>query len=72
VPAEGGCTFVLTDAFSELGKAARDAAGWHTCLDFLAEHVAGAITDQDDETARSLLIDIQVGVRAHQQALSEL
>ncbi len=42
VPADGGCTFVLTDAFSELGKAARDAAGWHTCLDFLVEHVAGS------------------------------
>jgi hypothetical protein len=24
------------DTFGELGKAARDGAGWHTCLDLLA------------------------------------
>jgi uncharacterized protein YndB with AHSA1/START domain len=36
-----GCTFRLSDVFSELGKAARDAAGWHTCLDFLAHHLTG-------------------------------
>jgi uncharacterized protein YndB with AHSA1/START domain len=36
-----GCTFRLFDVFGELGKAARDAAGWHTCLDFLAHHLAG-------------------------------
>ena len=39
--AETGCTFVLSDMFGELGKAARDAAGWHTCLDFLAHHLTG-------------------------------
>jgi len=42
VPHDGGCTFVLTDVFSELGKAARDAAGWHTCVDLLEQHLAGA------------------------------
>jgi len=42
VPHEGGCTFVLSDTFDELGKAARDAAGWHTCIDFLACHLDGA------------------------------
>ena len=36
-----GCTFVLTDAFDELGKAARDSAGWHTCLDYLEHHLSG-------------------------------
>jgi uncharacterized protein YndB with AHSA1/START domain len=36
-----GCTFRLFDVFGELGKAARDAAGWHTCLDFLAHHLTG-------------------------------
>ena len=36
-----GCTFRLSDVFGELGKAARDGAGWHTCLDFLAHHLAG-------------------------------
>jgi uncharacterized protein YndB with AHSA1/START domain len=42
VPNPRGCTFVLTDTFGELGKAARDAAGWHVCLDSLASHLDGA------------------------------
>jgi uncharacterized protein YndB with AHSA1/START domain len=33
--------FTLTDTFSELGKAARDAAGWHVCLDALEHELAG-------------------------------
>ena len=36
-----GCTFRLSDVFGELGKAARDAAGWHTCIDFLEHHLSG-------------------------------
>ena len=36
-----GCTFRLSDVFGELGKAARDAAGWHTCIDFLAHDLTG-------------------------------
>ena len=32
-------TFVTT--FSELGKAARDGAGWHECLDVLEHELAG-------------------------------
>jgi uncharacterized protein YndB with AHSA1/START domain len=36
-----GCTFRLFDVFGELGKAARDAAGWHTCIDFLEHHLNG-------------------------------
>ena len=36
-----GCVLTLLDTFDELGKAARDAAGWHTCLDLLAIHLAG-------------------------------
>jgi uncharacterized protein YndB with AHSA1/START domain len=31
------CTLTLLDTFDELGKAARDAAGWHECLDRLAD-----------------------------------
>lgn len=31
-----GTTFTLTHVFDERGKAARDAAGWHVCLDDLA------------------------------------
>ena len=42
MPHDGGCTFVLTDVFGELGKAARDAAGWHTCVDLLGHHLGGA------------------------------
>ena len=42
VPNPRGCTFVLSDTFAEQGKAARDAAGWHVCLDFLSHHLQGA------------------------------
>ena len=37
----GGCTLTLLDKFDEVGKAARDAAGWHVCLDRLEQHLAG-------------------------------
>src|SRR6201986_1735806 len=30
-----GTMLTLTDTFDDLGKAARDAAGWHECLDRL-------------------------------------
>jgi hypothetical protein len=35
----------LTDTFTELGKAARDAAGWHECLDRLGNDVDGRPQD---------------------------
>ena len=38
---EGGTILRLADTFTEIGKAARDAAGWHECLDKLACDVAG-------------------------------
>jgi hypothetical protein len=41
-------------------------------LDRLADHVAAAIAEQEDETARALLVDVEVGVRAHKLALGEL
>jgi hypothetical protein len=31
----------LLDTLDERGKAARDGAGWHTCLDALAAHLQG-------------------------------
>lgn len=31
----------MIDTFDELGKAARDAAGWHACLDQLDCHLGG-------------------------------
>jgi uncharacterized protein YndB with AHSA1/START domain len=37
-----GTRLVLTDRFADLGKAARDAAGWHECLARLAAHANGA------------------------------
>ena len=40
-PDGDGTVLTLTDSFEELGKAARDAAGWHECLDRLVCHMAG-------------------------------
>jgi uncharacterized protein YndB with AHSA1/START domain len=34
-PDGSGTVLTLTDSFDDLGKAARDAAGWHECLDRL-------------------------------------
>ena len=31
----------FVDTFDELGKASRDSAGWHVCLDVLEHHLAG-------------------------------
>ena len=36
-----GSVLTLTVTFPELGKAARDAAGWHVCLERLAHECAG-------------------------------
>jgi len=38
---EAASTLVLTHTFAELGKAARDGAGWHVCLDALQRHLDG-------------------------------
>jgi len=38
---EKGCTLTLLHTFDELGKAARDAAGWHVCVEALARHLDG-------------------------------
>ena len=40
-PVDGGTELVLVDTFDEHGKAARDAAGWHECLDRLPAVLAG-------------------------------
>ncbi|MGZ4682368.1 MAG: SRPBCC family protein [Acidimicrobiales bacterium] len=39
---DGGCELRFVDRFDELGKAARDAAGWHACLDRLGFELDGA------------------------------
>jgi hypothetical protein len=36
----GATELTLVDTFDELGKAARDAAGWHACLDALEADLA--------------------------------
>jgi len=38
-PDGSGTKLTLVDTLGELGKAARDGAGWHTCLDRLAYHL---------------------------------
>jgi uncharacterized protein YndB with AHSA1/START domain len=44
-----GTRLTLTDTFDDLGKAARDAAGWHECLDRLGADLAGrALPDWGD------------------------
>src|SRR5437870_2174654 len=40
-PIEGGTRLTLTDTFSEYAKAARDAGGWHACLDNLTHAIDG-------------------------------
>jgi uncharacterized protein YndB with AHSA1/START domain len=49
VSADGeGSLLTLTDTIDELGKAARDSAGWHTCLDHLEHELDGTSADFDD------------------------
>ena len=36
-----GTVLTLTDTFDDVGKAARDAAGWHECLDLLVSDLDG-------------------------------
>lgn len=40
-----GCVLTLLDTLDAVGKAARDGAGWHVCLDQLEHHLAGAAPD---------------------------
>jgi uncharacterized protein YndB with AHSA1/START domain len=40
-PDGAGCVLDLTVTFSELGKAARDGAGWHVCLEQLSFVTSG-------------------------------
>jgi len=40
-PHGDGTELILLDTLEELGKAARDAAGWHVCLDRLAARLDG-------------------------------
>jgi hypothetical protein len=40
-PDGAGTVLSFTASFDELGKAARDAAGWHSCLDLLGWDLTG-------------------------------
>jgi uncharacterized protein YndB with AHSA1/START domain len=40
-PEGEGTLLTFVNAFDEVGKAARDAAGWHACLDQLEHHLDG-------------------------------
>ena len=42
-PRDNGTLLVFTASFDELGKVARDGAGWHACLDLLGCVVVGEI-----------------------------
>jgi uncharacterized protein YndB with AHSA1/START domain len=44
-PDGDGTLLTLTDTFTELGKAARDGAGWHECLDRLGNELDGVAQD---------------------------
>jgi uncharacterized protein YndB with AHSA1/START domain len=45
---DGGCVLTFVNTFAELGTAARDAAGWHVCLEHLAHELAGTTPPWDD------------------------
>ncbi|HEX7117665.1 MAG TPA: SRPBCC family protein [Longimicrobiales bacterium] len=46
-PDGAGCRLVFTTTYDEVGKSARDAAGWHVCLDLLAVRLDGATPPAD-------------------------
>jgi uncharacterized protein YndB with AHSA1/START domain len=46
-----GCLLRFTDLIEERDKAARDAAGWHVCLDRMEHHLAGELALAPDSSA---------------------
>lgn len=49
-----GATLTLLDTIDQQGKAARDAAGWHVCLDALEDHLAGKPSSPDSGDWKTL------------------
>lgn len=47
-PDGDGCLLTFTDTLGDLGKAARDGAGWHVCLDALEAQLAGTAAPAGD------------------------
>jgi uncharacterized protein YndB with AHSA1/START domain len=60
-PDNAGTLLTFIDTFSELGRAARDAAGWHVCLDLLARHLDGQPATSPDarswQAAHAVYVD---------------
>jgi uncharacterized protein YndB with AHSA1/START domain len=53
-PSGSGCVLTLINRFDEIGKAARDAAGWHACLDLLEASLAGGVSFDSSERWRAV------------------
>jgi uncharacterized protein YndB with AHSA1/START domain len=51
-PHPAGSKLTLTHTFEDRFKAARDAAGWHLCLDALSSSLDGANSDRETEGER--------------------
>ena len=51
-PHQDGCLLILTHTFDDRFKAARDAAGWHLCLDALSASLDGGETELGRTFAR--------------------
>ncbi len=49
-PSDEGTMLTLLDTLEERGKGARDAAGWHACLDVLAAELDGQPADLESST----------------------
>jgi uncharacterized protein YndB with AHSA1/START domain len=49
-----GTLLTLTDTFDDVGKAARDAAGWHECLDRLVSDLDGTAQPAQGERWRQI------------------
>jgi uncharacterized protein YndB with AHSA1/START domain len=50
-PSERGTLLTLLDTLDERGKAARDAAGWHVCLNALSAELAGGARAREQMSA---------------------
>src|SRR5947209_4632729 len=48
-PDGDGTVLEFVDVVEEVGKAARDGAGWHVCLDALEQHLRGEPTRAQDK-----------------------
>jgi hypothetical protein len=54
VPDGDGCVLTFLTTYSEYGKSARDAAGWHACFDQLERQLAGAPAEQQPDVWKAL------------------